>query len=312
MSSLPRDALTGAAIAAPPDGAAVLPRARGRRLAAALPYLQSLPLWLVMGVFLLIPILTIVAVSFWDDQEYALVPTFILDNYREVLTSRVTWTTYLSTLRYAAIVWAATLAIGFTVAYFLSFHVRSALWQMVLFQLCAIPFLTSNVIRMISWIPFLGRNGILNRTLMALGVTDHPLEFLLFSPFAVVLAFVHLYTLFMVVPIFNTMMRIERSLIEAARDAGAGPVAVLRHIVVPLSLPGIAIGTIFVVTLVMGDFVTVQMMSGGQSASVGLMMKNQISLLQYPVAAAQAVVLLATVLLMVWAILRVVDIRREL
>lgn len=304
--------MTTAAVAAAPAGAAAAGRTRAGRLSAALPYLQSLPLWLVMGVFLLVPIVTIVAVSFWDDQEYALVPTFILDNYRDVLTSRVTWTTYLSTLRYAAIVWSATLAIGFTVAYFLSFHVRSTLWQMVLFQLCAIPFLTSNVIRMISWIPFLGRNGILNRTLMALGVTDHPLEFLLFSPFAVVLAFVHLYTLFMVVPIFNTMMRIERSLIEAARDAGAGPVAVLRHVVVPLSLPGIAIGTIFVVTLVMGDFVTVQMMSGGQSASVGLMMKNQISLLQYPVAAAQAVVLLATVLLMVWAILRVVDIRREL
>ena len=186
------------------------------------------------------------------------------------------------------------------------------LWQMVLFQICTIPFLTSNVIRMISWIPFLGRNGLLNRALIGLGLTDHPLEFLLFSPFAVCLAFVHLYTLFMMVPIFNTMMRIDRSLIEAARDAGAGPVAVLRHVVVPLSLPGIAIGTIFVVTLVMGDFVTVQMMSGGQSASVGLLMKNQISLLQYPSAAAQAVVLLLTVLLMVWAILRVVDIRKEL
>lgn len=303
MNAAPRAAPLRAA-----DGAVP----RGRRLAAALPYLQSLPLWLVMGVFLLVPIATIVAVSFWDDQDYALVPTFILDNYREALGSPVTWTTYLSTIRYAAIVWAATLAIGFTVAYFLAFHVRSALWQMVLFQLCAIPFLTSNVIRMISWIPFLGRNGILNHILMAAGISDHPLEFLLFSPFAVILAFVHLYTLFMVVPIFNTMMRIDRSLIEAARDAGAGPVAVLRHVVVPLSLPGIAIGTIFVVTLVMGDFVTVQMMSGGQSASVGLMMKNQISLLQYPSAAAQAVVLLLTVLLMIWAILRIVDIRKEL
>ena len=299
-------------IAAAPVGAADMPGARRRRWASALPYLQALPLWLVLGVFLLIPIATIVAVSFWDDQEYALVPTFILDNYRDALGSHVTWSTYVSTLRYAAIVWAVTLGIGFTVAYFLSFHVRSTLWQMVLFQLCAIPFLTSNVIRMISWIPFLGRNGLLNRSLMAVGITDHPLEFLLFSPFAVVLAFVHLYTLFMVVPIFNTMMRIDRALVEAARDAGAGPVAVLRHVIVPLSLPGIAIGTIFVVTLVMGDFVTVQMMSGGQSASVGLMMKNQISLLQYPSAAAQAVVLLITVLLMVWAILRVVDIRKEL
>ncbi len=116
----------------------------------------------------------------------------------------------------------------------------------------------------------------------------------------------------MVVPIFNTMLRIDRSLIEAARDAGAGPLAVLREVIVPLSLPGIAIGTIFVVTLVMGDFVTVQMMSGGQSASVGVMMHNEISLLQYPAAAAHAVVLLLVVLLMVCRILRVVDIRREL
>jgi putative spermidine/putrescine transport system permease protein len=283
-----------------------------RRRGTALPYLQSLPLWIVLGVFLLIPILTIVMVSFWDDQEYALVPAFILDNYREALLSHVTWSTYLSTIRYAGIVWAATLAIGFTAAYFLAFHVRTMLWRMVLFQLCAIPFLTSNIIRMISWIPFLGRNGLLNQSLMDLGITDHPLEFLLFSPFAVILAFVHLYTLFMMVPIFNTMMRIDRSLIEAARDGGAGPVGVLRHVVIPLSLPGISIGTIFVVTLTMGDFVTVQMMSGGQSASVGLMMKNQISLLQYPSAAAQAVVLLVTVLMIVWAILRVVDIRKEL
>jgi putative spermidine/putrescine transport system permease protein len=165
---------------------------------------------------------------------------------------------------------------------------------------------------MISWIPFLGRNGLLNQFLMDVGVTTHPLEFLLYSPFAVCLAFVHLYTLFMVVPIFNTMMRIDRALVEAARDAGAGPIEVMRHVIIPLSLPGISIGTIFVVTLVMGDFITVQMMSGGQSASVGLMIKNGISLLQYPEASAQAVVLLLTVLLMVWSILRVIDIRKEL
>jgi putative spermidine/putrescine transport system permease protein len=300
------------AMVAAPQGAATRGKVEGRRLAAALPYLQSLPLWLVLGIFLCVPIATIVMVSFWDDQGSGIVPTFILDNYRETLFSAVTWDTYLQTIEYAAIVWAMTLVIGFTVAYFLSFHVRSLLLQMVLFQLCAIPFLTSNVIRMISWIPFLGRNGLLNQTLMDLHITDHPLEFLLFSPFAVVLAFVHLYTLFMVVPIFNTMMRIDRALVEAARDAGAGPIAVLRHVIVPLSLPGISIGTIFIVTLVMGDFITVQMMSGGQSASVGLMMKNSISLLQYPEAAAQAVILLITVLMMVWAILRVVDIRKEL
>lgn len=183
---------------------------------------------------------------------------------------------------------------------------------MVLFLVCTVPFLTSNIIRMISWIPFLGREGLLNRTLLHLGLIHKPLEFLLFSDFAVVLAYVHLYALFMVTPIFNTMMRIDRRLLEAALDNGAGWWTTMTQVILPLSKSGIAIGSIFVVTMVMGDFVTVRLMSGGQSASVGLMISNQIGLLQYPAACANAVVLLAVVLLMIAGILRIVDIRKEL
>jgi putative spermidine/putrescine transport system permease protein len=128
----------------------------------------------------------------------------------------------------------------------------------------------------------------------------------------VVLAFVHLYTLFMVIPIFNSMTRLHRSLLAAAADCGASDGQVLRDVIIPLSKPGMAIGSIFVVTLVMGDFITVRLMSGGQSASVGLMLMNQIALLQYPVAAANAVILLIVTLLIVMAMVRIVDIRREL
>ncbi len=279
---------------------------------AWVPYLQVTPLTVIFLLFLAVPIITIVVVSFWDYDTVRVIPDMLLTNYRELLESPVTWRTYGNTLRYAAIVWALTLVIGFTVAYFLAFHVRTVTWQMALFLLCTIPFWTSNIIRMISWIPFLGRNGLLNTTLINLGIIGEPLEFLLFSDFAVVLAYVHLYALFMVVPIFNSMMRIDRSLIEAARDAGASGAQIVRHVVLPLCKPGIAIGSIFVVTLVMGDFVTVRLMSGGQSASVGLMMANAMSLLQYPAAAANAVVLLLVVLAMVAAMLRIVDIRREL
>jgi putative spermidine/putrescine transport system permease protein len=204
------------------------------------------------------------------------------------------------------------LTIGFTVAYFLAFHVRTFIWQLVLLLICTVPFLTSNIIRMISWVPFLGRHGIFNATLQAMGLIHAPLEFLLFSDFAVVLAFVHLYTLFMVIPIFNSMMRIDRSLLAAAADCGASDGQVLRDVIIPLSKPGMAIGSIFVVTLVMGDFITVRLMSGGQSASVGLMLMNQIALLQYPAAAANAVILLIVTLLIVMAMVRIVDIRREL
>jgi len=265
----------------------------------------------VLAAFLLVPIATILLVSFWDYDQYQLVPGFVLSNYLDAL-SAVTFHTYLNSLKFALLTWLFTLVIGFTVAHFLAFHVATTKWQMVLFLVCTIPFWTSNIIRMISWIPFLGRNGILNTTLQALHLIKSPLEFLLFSDFAVILAFVHLYTLFMVVPIFNSMMRIDRRLIEAAVDCGASGFQVLREVIVPLAKPGIAIGSIFVVTLVMGDFVTVRLMSGGQSASVGLIIANQMSLLQYPAAAANAVILLVVVLIAVAAMIRVVDIRKEL
>jgi putative spermidine/putrescine transport system permease protein len=205
-----------------------------------------------------------------------------------------------------------TLVIGFTLAYFLVFHVRTLICQIALFLLCTVPFWTSNVIRMISWIPFLGRNGIFNQSLIALGITDKPLEFLLFSDFSVVLAYVHLFTLFMIVPIFNSMARIDRAVIEAAVDAGASRWGVITQVVIPLSKTGIALGSIFVIALVMGDFFVIRIMSGGQSASVVMAISNEITLLQYPPAAAAAVGLLVIVTLMVAGILRIVNVRREL
>jgi putative spermidine/putrescine transport system permease protein len=270
------------------------------------------PIALVLLCFLVLPIVMIVIVSFWGATEFSIYPAFQFDNYEFLFGSSVTYRVFLKTFVLAGITWALTLAIGFTVAYFLAFHVRTLGWQVALFLVCTIPFWTSNIIRMISWIPFLGRNGIANQALIGLGVIDTPLEWLLFSDFAVVLAFVHLYTLFMVVPIFNTMMRIDRALIEAARDAGASGPQILRNVVLPLTKPGIMIGSIFVVTLVMGDFITVRFMSGSQSANVGRLISNDIGLLQYPSAAATAVVLLLTVLIVIGTLLRFVDIRSEL
>ena len=279
---------------------------------AVIAWLLAAPLALVLAVFLVVPLAVLVVVSFYDYDSVRLIPDFVFTNYVEVFGSPVTWRTYAKTFWFAGVTWAVTLLIGFWIAYYLAFVVEGQGTRTILFVLCTIPFWTSNLIRMIAWVPFLGRNGLLNRALIGAGVIDQPLEFLLFSDFAVILALVHLYTLFMVVPIFNTMMRIDRRLIEAAVDAGAGFWRVIWHVIIPLTKPGIAIGSIFVIVLVMGDFATVRLMSGGQSASVGLMISNQISLLQYPAAAANAVVLLAVVLLMVAGILRAVDIRKEL
>lgn len=274
--------------------------------------MQAAPLAVLLAGFLVLPLLAILVVSFWDYDSVRVIPAFTLQNYEEVLGSAVTWRTYLNTLKYAAMVWAVTLPLGFAVAGFLAFCVRGAAWQTALFLVCTVPFLTSNIIRMIAWVPFLGRNGLVNGALLRLGVIDTPIETLLFSDFAIVLAFVHLYSLFMIVPVFNAMMRIDRRLIEAARDAGASMAQVIWTVIIPLCRPALGIGSIFVVTLVMGDFITVRLMGGGQRASVGLMISNQIGLLQYPAACANAVVLLAVVLGLVAAIVRVGRVRQAL
>jgi putative spermidine/putrescine transport system permease protein len=286
---------------------------------ALVAWAQAAPLAAVFVVFFLVPLALIVAVSFWQATDYELIPAFTLQAYADIFQgcggggeTCVTLRTYASTLKFSLLTWLFTGAIGFTVAYFLAFHVRSTLWQTVLFILCTVPFWTSNVIRMISWIPLLGRNGLVNQTLLAAGLVDQPLEWLLFSGFSVTLAFVHLYTMFMIVPIFNSMMRIDRALLEAARDAGASAWQTVWHVVLPLSRTGIIIGSIFVLALVMGDFVTVGVMGGQQIASVGKTIQVQAGYLQFPAAAANAVILLGTTLLMIVALMRLVDLRKEL
>ena len=282
-------------------------------------WLQATPLAAVFVVFFLVPLALILTVSFWRATDYELIPAFTLQSYADIFNgcfggddTCVSLRTYISTLKFSLLTWLFTFTIGFTVAYFLAFHVKSQMWQTVLFILCTVPFWTSNVIRMISWIPLLGRNGLVNQTLLGAGAIDQPLEWLLFSGFSVTLAFVHLYTMFMIVPIFNSMMRIDRALIEAARDNGASPWQTVLHVVLPLCKTGIIIGSIFVVALVMGDFITVGVMGGQQIASVGKTIQVQAGVLQFPAAAANAVILLLVVLMMIWALMRLVDLRKEL
>lgn len=276
------------------------------------PYLQVFPLAFIIITMVGVPLVTVFVISFWDSDGIDLYPAFELRNYTEILSRSLVYDLFFETLTYAALTLVATTLIGFTCSYFLVFHVRNLKWQIALFLLCTIPFWTSNIIRMVSWIPFLGREGLFNTTLIKLGLLDRPLDILLYSDFAVVLTYVHLFTLFMIVPIFNSMAKINPNLIEAARDAGASSWLILKDIIIPLSKTGIALGSIFVVTLVMGDFFVVRVMSGGQSASVVSAMKNDIDQLYYPQASALAMMLVVVVLLMVSAILRIVDIRSEL
>ena len=249
---------------------------------------------LVFGLFFLLPLVLVVIVSAWDYNEYEMLPGFSFRGYTDTFEGCLSdwpnictiFKTYLKTLKLCFITWVLTLGIGFTLAYFLAFHVRSITWQITLSLICTIPFWTSNVIRMIAWIPLLGRNGVVNQGLMSIGAIHEPLEWLLFSEFAVILAFVHLFTFFMVVPIFNS--------------------------IIPLAKPGIVIGSIFVITIVMGDFVTIGVMGGQQIASAGKIIETRLNALQFPAAAANAVILLGATIMIIMGLSRLVDIRKEL
>jgi putative spermidine/putrescine transport system permease protein len=276
-------------------------------------YLLALPLAMVFLLFFVVPVALVVVVSFFGYETYRiLIPDFTLDNFRDVFSEAVTYRTYLITLKFCVIVWAITALLGFLIAYFLAFEVRSRTWQSVLLLICSIPFWTSIVIRMIAWIPLLGRNGLVNQVLLGIGAVSQPQEWLLYSEFAVIVGYVHLYTLMMIVPIFNSMMRIDRSLIEAATDAGASTLHVMWTVIRPLSKTGVAIGSIFVIAMVMGDFVTVDVLGGGQVASVGKEIATQLSYLEFPPAAASAIVLVLAVIAMIALLVRIVDIRSEL
>ncbi|RWN62617.1 ABC transporter permease [Mesorhizobium sp.] len=271
------------------------------------------PLVVVLIPFFVLPLVAVVAASFFETDGFGgLFPAFNLENYTQILTSELTFNLYYETIKFTVLTWFFSLVIGFLVAYFLVFHVRNPLLALGLFLLCTVPFWTSNIIRMISWIPLLGKEGLVNEALVKIGLIDQPLEFLLFSSFAVVVAYVHQLTIFMIVPIFNAMGRIDKRVVEAALDAGASRFDIMRLIIVPLSKNGIALGSIFVISIVMGDFFVVKVMSGGGSASVAGAFYEDISVLQYPTAAASAVLLTVVLVLTVGLILRFVDIRKEI
>ena len=280
----------------------------------------AIPFALIFISYFVVPLILTLIVSFWDYTEYSIIPDFIFGNYVYIFQGCfsfedglcLTFKTYISTFFFCFFTWLITLLLGFSVAYFLAFYVNSLPLQITLFLICTIPFWTSNVIRMVSWIPLLGRNGLVNETLISFGLIQEPIEWLLYSSFSVVLALVHLYTLFMIVPIFNSMLRIDKEVIEAAYDSGANQFQIITNVIIPLCKPGIIIGSIFVITVVMGDFLTIGIMGGQQLASIGKIINTEMNYLQLPGAAANSVILLLITIFIIIVMTKFIDIRKEL
>ena len=275
--------------------------------------LQISPLLITLVFFLVGPVIVILIISLWNFNGFMMVEgDWTFSNYIKLFSKNLTFDNYVQTLKMLAITLAITSVLGFTLAYFLVFDLIQLRTKLLLFLLCVVPFWTSGVIRMVAWIPFLGKEGIINQAVMAVGITDTPLQFLLFSEFAVFLSYVQIFTLFMMAPLFNVMARINRDLIEAARDNGASGIQILWHVIIPLCKPGLAIGAIFVIALVASDFTAIRILSGARVGTVMASMSNQIYNVQYPPASASAIVLMLAVLIIVGIIMRLVDVRKQL
>ena len=275
-------------------------------------WLQVAPMALVFTTMVLIPLGIITVVSFLDYDFARVFPEIYLGSWTDALTSPLTLSLYLTVFKFLLITLAITFVVGFWLAYFLVFHVESTGWRMGLLAAAAIPFWTPGPIRMVSWVPLLGKEGLVNKALMNAGITEAPLDWLLYSEFSVILAYCNLLTLAMLGPITHSMAKIPRSLIQAAQDAGAREWQIVRDVVLPLCKPGIAIGAIFIITAVLGDFFMIKIMSGGQINTPANAIATELAAFQYPPAAAKSVMLLVIVVILIAGLLRLVDIRKEL
>jgi putative spermidine/putrescine transport system permease protein len=267
-------------------------------------------LWMVL--FMLLPLCMVIYVSFWTQTTFTVEPTLTTASWQQFMNSSTYLTAIGTTLRVWAIVLVATLVVGYPVALFIGLFVRNQTVQTALLVACIIPFWTSFLIRVIAWRPMLGTEGAINLILMKLGLIDRPLTFLLFSEFSVLVGMTQIYCVFMVGPITFMIARIDNSVIEAARDLGASFWTIFRRIVLPLSLPGVVVGSIFVSVMVLGEFATAASLSGRKVNLLGNIIVSQVGSLKWAFAAVAGVVLTVIITAVITLALRVVDLRKEM
>ncbi|PRH83960.1 ABC transporter permease [Labrys okinawensis] len=296
----------------PPGSEAAAPQA------ASPPRSRNKILWLLapgvawMVLFLLVPILMMVYVSFWTQTTFKIEPILTTRSWVSFFTSDTYLQALWTTIRIWLTVLAATLVVGYPTALFVGLFVRNKALQTTLLVLCVIPFWTSFLIRVLAWRPMLGKEGAINLILLKAGIITQPIEALLFSDLSVVIGMTQIYCVFMVGPIAFMLGRIDPNVIEAARDLGAGFWRIFRTIILPLSMPGVVVGSIFVSVMVLGEFATSAALSGRKVNLLGNIIVTQVGSLKWAFAAVVGVVLTIVMGAVVAALLRVVDLRKEL
>lgn len=285
-------------------------RPKDRRLVSSYWLITPGALWMLL--FLVVPILMMVYVSFWTQTTFSIEPTLTTQSWENFFSSETYVSALWTTLRIWLIVLAATLVVGYPTALFVGLFVKNKTLSTVLLVLCVIPFWTSFLIRVLAWRPMLGKEGAINILLQALHITSTPIEALLFSELSVVIGMTQIYCVFMVGPIAFMLGRIDPNVIEAARDLGASFWRIFRTVILPLSMPGVVVGAIFVSVMVLGEFATAAALSGRKTNLLGNIIVIQVGSLKWAFAAVAGVVLTALMGLVVAGLLRIVDLRREL
>jgi putative spermidine/putrescine transport system permease protein len=273
--------------------------------------LLLLPGTLWMLVFVGVSLVSIVLFSFWTSGFAGLRPDYTLANYQSLLKPGSSfWNITLWTLEVVALLLIGVIVLAYPVSYALWQVIERPAWKSALLLLFIVPFWTSYLTRTITWLPMFGREGVVNQVLMATHLTQEPLEFLLYSKFAMMVALWFLFIVFMIGPIYFSMQRIDEDVMSAAAVYGAGPWKTFFQVVVPLTLPGLMAGSLFVVVLGLAEFFTERAIGGAQSPMLAGTIQRQIDVFQWAGAAAIAVSLIIITLALVGLMLRFFDIRR--
>ena len=265
-----------------------------------------------MTLFLVVPLLMILYVSFWTQTTFKIEPVLTLKSWQQFFASDTYLSSLWTTVRIWLIVLATTFVIGYPTALFVGLFVKSKTLSTVLLVICVIPFWTSFLIRVLAWRPMLGKEGAINIILLKAGIIQQPIEVLLFTELSVIIGMTQIYCVFMVGPIAFMLARIDRNIIEAARDLGAGFGRIFWKIIFPLSLPGVVVGAIFVSVMVLGEFATSGALSGRKVNLLGNIIVTQVGSLKWAMASVVGVILTVVMGVVIAGFLRIVDLKREL
>jgi ABC-type spermidine/putrescine transport system permease subunit I len=278
--------------------AAPAERARSRRLGAGLTsYAGFLPAVVLLGLFFLVPLGIIVCYSFWETIDYSVVHHWTTDNYHYFFSVSAYVTTMWATLWVALLATAIAIGLAFPFAYWLSRHVPRRL-RLPLLVLVIVPFWTSYLLRVYSWLTILGEKGVLNRFLQWAGITHHPLGVFLYDRPAVILVLVYLYFPFGALTLYSSIERFDWNQLRAAMDLGATPLQAIFRILVPQIRPGIITAVIFVFIPILGEYLTPQIVGGTGGVMIGNLIVNFFQAAEYTRGAAASLLIAAFILVL--------------